>query len=93
MYGRESLPDLMLSVSAHSCTPSAARGPKIAELRDGYAEFSDQFEAVTVNDIAIDQFPDALRGVDAVIHTASPLAGRGTPEEVLRVSHCQCRLL
>lgn len=70
---------------------SAARGPKVAELQKSYAKFGKQFEAVTVNEIATDQFPDALKGVDAVIHSASPLGG--TPEELLKVRPCRCRVM
>ena len=42
-------------------------------------------EIVEISDIVHDQFQDALLGVDAVIHTASPLPGRGSSQEMLDV--------
>ncbi|KAF9463092.1 hypothetical protein BDZ94DRAFT_1260038 [Collybia nuda] len=63
---------------------ATARGPKVVGLRNSYASFGDRFEAVVVDDIATDQFPDALKGVDAVIHSASPLPGAGTQEGILK---------
>jgi hypothetical protein len=65
---------------------SAARGPKVTLLKERYAQYGNQFEAVAVSNIAIDQFPEALKGVDAIIHTASPLAGKEEPEVLLHVS-------
>ncbi|KAF9458262.1 hypothetical protein BDZ94DRAFT_1271033 [Collybia nuda] len=63
---------------------AAARGPKVSGLQKSYASFGDRFEAVAIDEIATDQFPGALKDVDAVIHSASPLAGRGTPEELFK---------
>ena len=42
-------------------------------------------EIVEISDIVHGQFQDALVGVDAVIHTASPLPGRASQEEMLNV--------
>ena len=42
-------------------------------------------EIVEISDIVHGQFQDALVGVDAVIHTASPLPGRASREEMLNV--------
>jgi nucleoside-diphosphate-sugar epimerase len=52
---------------------SAARGAKAQHLKQFYADKNDHFEVVKIADIAKDQFPEALIGVDAVIHTAAPL--------------------
>ncbi|KAH9484971.1 Putative uncharacterized oxidoreductase [Psilocybe cubensis] len=41
-------------------------------------------EIVEIADIAHDQFEDALTGVDAVIHTASPLPGREDIESMFK---------
>ncbi|RDB17384.1 hypothetical protein Hypma_001850 [Hypsizygus marmoreus] len=49
------------------------RGPKVAELRDRYASYGDRFEAVEISDIATDNFSDALKGVDAIIHSGTPV--------------------
>ena len=42
-------------------------------------------EIVEISDIVHGQFQDSLVGVDAVIHTASPLPGRASQEEMLNV--------
>ncbi|KAJ4490823.1 hypothetical protein J3R30DRAFT_139996 [Lentinula aciculospora] len=55
---------------------AAVREKKAALFKQGYERFKDQLEVVAIADIATDQFPDALRGVKAVIHTAAPIAGR-----------------
>lgn len=64
---------------------SAARGAKAAELARKYVRFGNKFEVVTISDITTDQFPEALRNIDAVIHTASPLPGRQAPEAIFSV--------
>ncbi|KAJ7435151.1 hypothetical protein FB451DRAFT_990883, partial [Mycena latifolia] len=51
---------------------AAARGAKADHLKSSYASYGDRFEVVKITDISHDQFPEALVGVDAVIHTASP---------------------
>ena len=43
-------------------------------------------EVVEISDIVHGQFQDALVGVDAVIHVASPLPGQADPQEMLNVS-------
>ena len=52
---------------------SAARGAKAQHLKDFYADKKDLFKVVNIADIAKDQFPEALVGVNVVIHTASPV--------------------
>ena len=42
-------------------------------------------KVVEISDIVHGQFQDALVGVDAVIHVASPLPGRANPQEMLNV--------
>ena len=63
---------------------SAARGKKAEALRVLYAD-NHSIEIVEISDIVYGQFQDALVGVDAVIHTASPLPGRASPQEMLNV--------
>ena len=72
---------------------SAARGAKAQHLRNFYADQKDRLEVVSIADIAKDQFPEALIGVDAVIHTASPLDGTDAQSILnVRVSGlCQIR--
>ncbi|KAJ7626462.1 hypothetical protein B0H17DRAFT_963425, partial [Mycena rosella] len=62
---------------------AAARGPKADRIKSTYTAYGDRFEAVKIADISHDRFPEALVGVDAVIHLASPLAGRAEPAALL----------
>ena len=63
---------------------SAARGKKAEALRVLYAD-NHSIEIVEISDIVHGQFQEALVGVDAVIHTASPLPGRASSQEMLNV--------
>ncbi|KAJ7127883.1 hypothetical protein C8R44DRAFT_911088, partial [Mycena epipterygia] len=62
---------------------AVARGTKADFLKSSYSSYGDHFEVVRIADIAHDQFPEALVGVDAVVHLASPLAGRAEPVALL----------
>ncbi|KAJ3847247.1 hypothetical protein EV368DRAFT_87941 [Lentinula lateritia] len=62
---------------------AAVREKKAAHFKQGYERFKDQLEVVAIADIATDQFPDALKGVKAVIHTAAPISGRVNDAESL----------
>ncbi|KAJ7753635.1 hypothetical protein DFH07DRAFT_904109 [Mycena maculata] len=62
---------------------AVARSAKADQLNIGYAGYGDRFEVVKITDIVHDQFPEALAGVDAVIHSASPLSGRAEPAAML----------
>ena len=64
---------------------ATARGKKVAALRELYSAYP-TLEIVDVPDITHSQFPEALVGVDAVIHTATPLPARVDPETMLNVS-------
>jgi nucleoside-diphosphate-sugar epimerase len=47
---------------------------KSAFLKDKFGHYGDRFELVVVEDITKDgAFDEAVRGVDAIAHTASPL--------------------
>ncbi|KAJ7881925.1 hypothetical protein B0H13DRAFT_2539917 [Mycena leptocephala] len=61
----------------------AARGTKADHLKSSYASYGDRVEVVKITDISHDQFPEALVGVDAIIHLASPLPGRAEPAGML----------
>lgn len=52
-------------------------------MKERLASFGDALEVVDVPDVATGIFP--LDGVDAVIHTASPLPGVASPEKVIEV--------
>lgn len=77
---------LLLTIRLTDRRNSSARGAKAAGLQKSYASFGTQFEAVRIDDLATDQFPDVLKGIDAVVHAASPLPGQGTPEQIFKVS-------
>ncbi|KAF8813958.1 NAD(P)-binding protein [Phlegmacium glaucopus] len=64
---------------------AAARGRKAEALRVLHAKNS-SIEIIEIADIIYDQFRDALVGVDAVIHTASPLPGRTDPQDTLNTA-------
>ena len=65
---------------------SAARGKKAEALRVLFADTgSHSIEIVEISDIVHSQFKEALVGVDTVIHVASPLPGRASPQEMLNV--------
>ncbi|KAJ7856765.1 hypothetical protein B0H14DRAFT_3642076 [Mycena olivaceomarginata] len=62
---------------------AAARGAKADHLKSSYVSYGDRLEVVKITDIAHDEFPEALDGVDGIIHIASPLPGRADPAEIL----------
>ncbi|KAJ7127877.1 hypothetical protein C8R44DRAFT_778943 [Mycena epipterygia] len=62
---------------------AAARGAKADLLKSSYRSYGERVEIVSIADIAHDQFPEALVGVNAVIHLASPLPGRVKPAALL----------
>ena len=62
-----------------------ARGGKLEALRQLYKDHP-SVEIIQLDNIADGQFPKgALEGIEAVIHTANPLPGRTSPEEVMKV--------
>lgn len=63
----------------------AARGAKVNFLKHIYAQYKDHFDAVNISDIATGEFPEVLEGVDAVIHTASPLPDKASKDVILEV--------
>ncbi|KAJ7056337.1 hypothetical protein C8F01DRAFT_1155742 [Mycena amicta] len=65
---------------------AAARGAKAEQLQATYARagYGDRFEVVKIGDIANDQFPEALVGVDALMHLATPMPGQVEPAEQLQ---------
>jgi len=63
------------------------RGGKLALVREGYATspYKDRLEIVQVEDIVDGDFTEALKGVVAVIHTASPVF-KGTAAEEITIA-------
>ncbi|KAJ7687864.1 hypothetical protein B0H17DRAFT_1300030 [Mycena rosella] len=74
-----------IGVALTSNFNSAARGAKADNLKSIYASYGDRFETVKITDIAHDKFPEALVGVDAIIHLVSPLPEQLEPAALLAV--------
>ncbi|OSD04728.1 NAD-P-binding protein [Trametes coccinea BRFM310] len=60
----------------------AARGAKVDLLKQRFGS-DKNFEVIEITDVAAGDLTIALHGVDAIIHTASPLAGRQSTEDAL----------
>ncbi|KAJ3781907.1 hypothetical protein GGU10DRAFT_365238 [Lentinula aff. detonsa] len=52
----------------------AIREKKASQFKQLYESHQSQLEVVIIDDISTSQFPEALKGVKAIIHTAAPLA-------------------
>ncbi|KAJ4481088.1 hypothetical protein J3R30DRAFT_3681914 [Lentinula aciculospora] len=52
----------------------AIREKKAVQFKKLYESYQSQLEIVIIDDISTAQFPEALKGVKAIIHTAAPLA-------------------
>ena len=55
-------------------------------MRKVYSKYGDKVEIVVVEDLARGDFTNALDGVSAVIHAATPIPGREELKDVLEVS-------
>ncbi|KDQ50495.1 hypothetical protein JAAARDRAFT_41955 [Jaapia argillacea MUCL 33604] len=60
-----------------------ARSGKVNLVKQGYAKYKDQLEVSPIDDIVTSDFTQALKGVEAVIHVASPLVGVVDAEHTL----------
>ncbi|KAJ7161816.1 hypothetical protein C8R43DRAFT_991521 [Mycena crocata] len=65
---------------------ACTRQAKAEHLKSTYASYGDHFEIVKITDIAHDQFMEALVGVDAIVHMASPMPGRAEPETLFEAA-------
>ncbi|KAI0336187.1 NAD-P-binding protein [Cubamyces sp. BRFM 1775] len=59
------------------------RSGKLDAARESNAIYGTTVEVIVADDLAFGNFTEALKGVNAVIHAASPLFGRALPEEAL----------
>jgi nucleoside-diphosphate-sugar epimerase len=65
---------------------------KTAFLNDQFAQYGDRFELVEVQDITKDgAFDEAVQGVDAIAHTASPFHLKATEPDGSFISRCTTR--
>jgi len=62
------------------------RSRKADSLRKAYAKHGDKVDIVVMEDLVTDKFTDALKGVSAVIHTATPVPGRETLADILTIT-------
>ncbi|TFY69960.1 hypothetical protein EVG20_g2920 [Dentipellis fragilis] len=63
-----------------------ARSAKAPRVKAAYASFGDRFDVALVDDLATSDLSGAFEGVDALIHVGSPLAGKATPEVLIKVN-------
>ncbi|KAI9508891.1 NAD-P-binding protein [Russula earlei] len=59
------------------------RSQNVARVSKSYASFGDRFATAVIDDLITSDLSDAVKGVDAVIHVASPLSSGGTAQLVL----------
>ncbi|KAF5309799.1 hypothetical protein D9611_013644 [Ephemerocybe angulata] len=60
-----------------------ARSAKVALLQKTNVS---NLEYVAIDDVAVSDFTEALKGVDAVVHVASPLPGKASVEETIKTA-------
>ena len=66
---------------------SVVRSAKYPQYEESFTSvYGDNVELVIVDDLIKGDFTSALQGVDALIHVASPLPGRGDPDYTIDVS-------
>ncbi|KAF9556688.1 NAD(P)-binding protein [Agrocybe pediades] len=63
---------------------ASVRKNKMLPVRDLYLKSHPNVEIVQIDDLAQGDLGDVFKGVDVVIHTASPLPGRGSAEVILK---------
>ncbi|KAH9968122.1 hypothetical protein BC827DRAFT_1170383 [Russula dissimulans] len=51
-----------------------------------YASFGDKFTTIMIKDLATLDLSPAVKGVDAIIHIASPLLNSSTPQLILNTA-------
>ncbi|KAH9166058.1 NAD-P-binding protein [Lactarius sanguifluus] len=58
----------------------------VARVNKGYESFGDRFAAVVIDDLITSDLLAAVKGVDAIIHVASPLSISATPDIILETA-------
>ncbi|KAI9464923.1 NAD-P-binding protein [Lactarius psammicola] len=59
------------------------RSHNVTRVKKSYESFGDRFSAVVVDDLVTSDLLAVVKGVDAIIHVASPLASSNTPPDVI----------
>ncbi|TCD63892.1 hypothetical protein EIP91_004801 [Steccherinum ochraceum] len=62
------------------------RSSKVAANKQAFSIYGDAVEIFALDDLASGVFPEAFKGVDAVIHSAAPLATTVSAQEAIRAS-------
>jgi len=86
MFGGEEIHQNPVDRGTESFT-RVARSRKADALKKVYAKYGDKVDIVVVEDLITGDFTDALKGVSAVIHVATPIPGREELSAVLEVGH------
>jgi len=63
-----------------------ARAAKVSFTKNLFASYGDKFEVAQVNDTAVDDISEHLKGVDIVIHAAAPLPSVADPKVMVHGS-------
>ncbi|KAF8271941.1 NAD-P-binding protein [Lactarius quietus] len=61
----------------------AVRSHNVARVSKNHESFGDRFSTVVIDDLVTSDLEAAVRGVDAIIHVASPLAHTAAPDVIL----------
>ncbi|KAH8998426.1 NAD-P-binding protein [Lactarius akahatsu] len=64
----------------------SVRSHNVARVNKGYESFGDRFAAVVIDDLITSDLLAAVKGVDAIIHVASPLYSSASPEVILETA-------
>ncbi|KAH9080373.1 NAD-P-binding protein [Lactarius deliciosus] len=78
--------DTLLSVLTPAGVVSTVRSHNVARVNKGYESFGDKFAAVVIDDLVTSDLLATVKGVDAIIHVASPLSISATPDVVLETA-------
>ncbi|KAG9219963.1 hypothetical protein CCMSSC00406_0006876 [Pleurotus cornucopiae] len=70
---------------------ATARPSKVANLQASYTdayntEDSQRVQVAPISDLVHGEFPEIFEGIDALIHVASPLAGREDPDSTIKTA-------
>ena len=64
---------------------SAVRSHNVERVSKSYASFGDRFTTTVIEDLATSDLSPAVKGVDAIIHVASPLSHASSARVILDV--------
>ncbi|KAI0290424.1 NAD-P-binding protein [Multifurca ochricompacta] len=64
----------------------AVRSKNVSRISKSYESFGERFTTTVIEDLATSDLSEAIKGVDAIIHVASPLANAGSPEVILETA-------